>query len=218
MITLACGTGTARLHQASRPFALPQVLARKPRANPSIKSGHRPRAATHQPADKRQPFGWPLFHRWRASAPACDAAHRLAQPLRRLAKDWENLNRNALVFIKLASIRSCSENSVILHKVSGRTLRAWLIIMAFVYSLVRKGSRRDAGASQAGADERLNKGHPKGWRLSAGRCVAALGRIQNEILRLCYSIGVGQAFLNVRVARHERRLTVGKVKHERNGR
>ena len=43
---------------------------------------------------------------------------------RRLAKDWENLNRNALAFIKLASIRlSCSENSVILHKVSGRTLK-----------------------------------------------------------------------------------------------
>ena len=41
---------------------------------------------------------------------------------RQLAKDWENLNRNALAFIKLASIRSCSENSVILHKVSGRTL------------------------------------------------------------------------------------------------
>ena len=43
---------------------------------------------------------------------------------RRLAKDWENLNRNALAFIKLASIRlmSTSENSVILHKVPGRTL------------------------------------------------------------------------------------------------
>ena len=43
---------------------------------------------------------------------------------RRLAKDWENLNRNALAFIKLASIRLCSENSVILHKVPGRTLRS----------------------------------------------------------------------------------------------
>ena len=44
---------------------------------------------------------------------------------RRLAKDWENLNRNALAFIKLASrsFDSCSENSVILHKVPGRTLR-----------------------------------------------------------------------------------------------
>ena len=33
-------------------------------------------------------------------------------------------------------------------------------------------------ASQAGADavQRLNKGHPEGWRLSAGWCVAALGR------------------------------------------
>ena len=41
---------------------------------------------------------------------------------RRLAKDWENLNRNALAFIKLASIRLMLRNSVILHKVSGRTL------------------------------------------------------------------------------------------------
>ena len=36
-------------------------------------AGHRPRAATHQPADKRQPSGRPLFNRWTASAPACDA-------------------------------------------------------------------------------------------------------------------------------------------------
>ena len=28
---------------------------------------------------------------------------------RRLAKDWENLNRNALAFLKLASIRRCCE-------------------------------------------------------------------------------------------------------------
>jgi len=44
---------------------------------------------------------------------------------RRLAKDWENLNRTALAFLKLASIRfmsSCSEGSAILDKVSGRTL------------------------------------------------------------------------------------------------
>ena len=34
---------------------------------------------------------------------------------RRLAKDWENLNRNALGFLKLASIRLMSENSVILR-------------------------------------------------------------------------------------------------------
>ena len=41
---------------------------------------------------------------------------------RRLAKDWENLNRNALAFIKLASIRLMLRK-LILHKVSGRTLR-----------------------------------------------------------------------------------------------
>ena len=41
---------------------------------------------------------------------------------RRLAKDWENLNRNALAFISSRPFDSCSENSVILHKVSGRTL------------------------------------------------------------------------------------------------
>ena len=40
---------------------------------------------------------------------------------RRLAKDWENRNHNALAFLHLASIRSCSESSVTLHEVSGRT-------------------------------------------------------------------------------------------------
>ena len=33
------------------------------------------------------------------------AHHRLAQPMPRLAKDWENLNRKALAFLRLASIR-----------------------------------------------------------------------------------------------------------------
>ena len=37
-----------------------------------------------------------------------------------LAADWPRTGRTQR--IKLASIRSCSENSVILHKVSGRTL------------------------------------------------------------------------------------------------
>ena len=53
------------------------------------------------------------------------------QPLPPTGQDWENLNRNALAFIKLASIRSCSENSVILHKVSGRTLRDILLHLSF---------------------------------------------------------------------------------------
>ena len=35
---------------------------------------------------------------------------------RRLAKDWENLNRNALAFINSRPFDSCSENSVILIK------------------------------------------------------------------------------------------------------
>jgi hypothetical protein len=38
---------------------------------------------------------------------------------RRLAKDWENLNRKALVFLRLASIRSCSENSAGLKSPDG---------------------------------------------------------------------------------------------------
>src|ERR1700730_5670392 len=42
---------------------------------------------------------------------------------RRLAKDWENLNRNALAFLKLASIRLMLESSVILEEVLNRTLR-----------------------------------------------------------------------------------------------
>jgi transposase len=41
---------------------------------------------------------------------------------RRLAKDWENLNRKALAFLRLASIASCSENYAIQPEVSGRTL------------------------------------------------------------------------------------------------
>jgi transposase len=42
---------------------------------------------------------------------------------RRLARDWENLNRTALAFLKLASIRLMLRSSVIQHKVSGQTLR-----------------------------------------------------------------------------------------------
>jgi transposase len=42
---------------------------------------------------------------------------------RRLAKDWENLNRKALAFLRLASIASCSENFVIPLDVPGQTLR-----------------------------------------------------------------------------------------------
>src|ERR1035437_2036534 len=42
---------------------------------------------------------------------------------RRLAKDWENRNRKALAFLRLASIRiMCSENFVMRPKVSGQTL------------------------------------------------------------------------------------------------
>ena len=41
---------------------------------------------------------------------------------RRLAKDWENLNRKALAFLRLASVASCSENSVIPFDVPGQTL------------------------------------------------------------------------------------------------
>ena len=43
---------------------------------------------------------------------------------RRLAKDWENRNHNALAFLRLASIRLTSEKLCkILYEVSGRTLR-----------------------------------------------------------------------------------------------
>ena len=51
------------------------------RSGPPGDAGHRPRTATHQPADKRQPSGWPLFHRWRASASACDASSIAARTL-----------------------------------------------------------------------------------------------------------------------------------------
>ena len=41
---------------------------------------------------------------------------------RRLAKDWECLNRKALAFLRLASIASCREGYAILHDVSGQSL------------------------------------------------------------------------------------------------
>jgi transposase len=42
---------------------------------------------------------------------------------RRLGKDYENRTRNALAFLKLASIRSILRNYVMAEKLSGRTLR-----------------------------------------------------------------------------------------------
>ena len=42
---------------------------------------------------------------------------------RRLAKDWENLNRKGLAFLRLASIRLMLRNSVIPLDVLGQTLR-----------------------------------------------------------------------------------------------
>ena len=43
---------------------------------------------------------------------------------RRLAKDWENLNRKALAFLRLPSIRLMLRNSVIPFDVPGQTLRS----------------------------------------------------------------------------------------------
>jgi transposase len=43
---------------------------------------------------------------------------------RRLAKDWENLNRKALAFLRLASIRLMPENFATQPDVSGQTLSA----------------------------------------------------------------------------------------------
>jgi transposase len=42
---------------------------------------------------------------------------------RRLAKDWENLNRKGLAFLRLASIRLMLRSFVIQLNVSGQTLR-----------------------------------------------------------------------------------------------
>ena len=41
---------------------------------------------------------------------------------RRLAKDWENLNRSAVAFLKLLPSASCCESYAILDEVPGRTL------------------------------------------------------------------------------------------------
>ena len=63
-------------------------------------AGHRPRAAAHQPAEKRQPSGWPLLNRWTASVRACEAAPIAARipPNQRINKDHEinNLFPNGL--------------------------------------------------------------------------------------------------------------------------
>ena len=40
---------------------------------------------------------------------------------RRLAKDWENLNRKALAFLRSLQLASCSESSAIPLDVSGQT-------------------------------------------------------------------------------------------------
>jgi hypothetical protein len=42
---------------------------------------------------------------------------------RRLAKDWENLNRKALAFLRLASLGLMLRSFVIPHEVIGQTLR-----------------------------------------------------------------------------------------------
>ena len=42
---------------------------------------------------------------------------------RRLAKDWENLNRKGLAFLASPPSASCSENYAIQHDLSGQTLR-----------------------------------------------------------------------------------------------
>src|ERR1035437_864259 len=44
---------------------------------------------------------------------------------RRLAKDWENLNRKALAFLRLASIRLMLESYAIPNDLSGQTLRVF---------------------------------------------------------------------------------------------
>ncbi len=47
---------------------------------------------------------------------------------RRLAKDWECLNRKALAFLRLASIRLICESYAIRHDVSGQTLRVTVYV------------------------------------------------------------------------------------------
>ena len=64
--------------------------------------------------------------RLRRVAQALDrrANDRLAQPLSKLAKDWENLNLTALMFLRFAPSASCCEGSAIPHELSSQTRRA----------------------------------------------------------------------------------------------
>jgi transposase len=56
---------------------------------------------------------------------------------RRLAKDWENLNHNALAFLPSAS---CSESHAILEEVSGRTLWELCVAMTGVTFSMQRGN------------------------------------------------------------------------------
>lgn len=47
---------------------------------------------------------------------------------RRLAKDWENLNRKALAFLRLAAIRLMLRNSATHHDVPGQTLLGGYVV------------------------------------------------------------------------------------------
>jgi hypothetical protein len=50
------------------------------------------------------------------------ASDCVAQPLPKVAKDWENLNRNALAFLRRINLPHAPENSVIPFDVPGQTL------------------------------------------------------------------------------------------------
>jgi hypothetical protein len=82
---------------------------------------------------------------------------------RRLAKDWENLNRNALAFLKLASSVSCCEGFVtfdeVLKRVLSRGTQAALVLGRKIQnppSVDRAGDRQRAETS---AQERARKHH-----------------------------------------------------------
>ena len=76
---------------------------------------------------------------------------------RRLAKDWENLNVKALALPQSAS---CSENSVILHDVLGRTLSKLL-------AWVTKPAKSHEGSKWHKVTDHVVAGEP--WGLTAFR-------------------------------------------------
>ena len=78
---------------------------------------------------------------------------------RRLAKDWECVNRKALAFLKLAPSASCCESCAIQDDVPGQTLS---LLQGTRRAQGRKGRREESGAlHQPALQSRQRHKHPR---------------------------------------------------------